>query len=118
MSHINSSAFSDDGKISTRARRGFGGNSDLDYSVEQPPVRIQNRGDLGDGMGLSTQVEISDRGSRRHAHHHNEERIDEVENESGRTSPQGTIGEDHEYKSEYIESNVIHRLKKSKAGEN
>jgi hypothetical protein len=72
---------------------------------------MQNRGDMGDGMGLSTMVEISDRGSRRHAHHHNEERIDEVEDESGRTSPPGTIGEAHEYMSENIESNVIHKIK-------
>jgi len=114
--NMNSSAFSDDGKFSTRARRNFGA-SDLDYAVDQP-VRQQNRGEFGDGMGLSTQVEISDRGSRRHAHQHNEERIDEVENESGRTSPQGSIGEVHEYMSENIESNVVHRLKKNKAGGN
>ena len=57
-------------------------------------------------MGLSTQVEISDRGSRRHPHHPNE-RIDEVDDESQRTSPKGTIGEVHTYMSEYIESKVV-----------
>ena len=67
-------------------------------------------------MGLSTMVEISDRGSRRHAHHHNEERIDEVDDESGRTSPPGTIGEAHEYMSENIESNVMPRIKSKGAG--
>ena len=108
---MNSSALSDDGKFSTRALRGFG-TSDLDYPVNaENQIRMQNRGDMGDGMGLSTMVEISDRGSRRHAHHHNEERIDEVEDESGRTSPPGTIGEAHEYMSENIESNVIHKIK-------
>ena len=63
-------------------------------------------------MGLSTHVETSDRGSRRHARATNEERIDgidEVEDESGRTSPQGTIGEVHDYMSEHITSNLINR---------
>ena len=58
---MNSSAFSDDGKFSTRARVGFGA-SDLDDGVQEVPVTM-----LLDGMGLSTRVEISDRGSRRHA---------------------------------------------------
>jgi hypothetical protein len=106
--NMNSSAFSDDGQFSTRARRNFG-TSDLEYN---PPIRVGGRGEI-DGMGLSTQVEISDRGSRRHAHHHNEERIDEVDDESGRTSPPGTIGEAHEYMSENIESKVK-RHKKNK----
>jgi len=107
--NMNSSAFSDDGKFSTRARRGLGA-SDLDYPVVgDQPLRIM-RGD-GDGMGLSTHVETSDRGSRRKGRARNEERIDEVDDESGRTSPQGTIGEVHEYMSENIESNVVHRLK-------
>jgi hypothetical protein len=48
---MNSSAFSDDGKFSTRARRNFG-TSDLDYPVEQTRG-IVTRGEL-DGMGLST----------------------------------------------------------------
>lgn len=98
---MNSSAFSDDGKFSTRARVGFGA-SDLDDGVHEGlPVTM-----LLDGMGLSTRVEISDRGSRRHARPNEEERIDEVDNESGHTSPQGTIGEVHEYMSENIESNM------------
>jgi hypothetical protein len=110
---MNSSALSDDGKFSTRALRGFG-TSDLDYPINADhQIRMERRGDVGDGMGLSTMVEISDRGSRRHAHHHNEERIDEVEDESGRTSPPGTIGEAHEYMSENIESNVMPRIKKA-----
>jgi len=108
---MNSSALSDDGKFSTRALRGFG-TSELDYPVVLDPLhRIQNRHDT-DGMGLSTHVETSDKGSRRNFHHHNEERIDEVEEEgSGRTSPPGTIGEAHEYMSENIESHVGHRIK-------
>ena len=112
---MNSSAFSDDGKFSTRARRGFG-HSDLDDPVAADihPVRVY-RGD-GDGMGLSTQVETSDRGSRRNAKARNQERIEEVDDESGRTSPQGTIGEVHEYMSENIESNVVHRLKNQGKG--
>jgi hypothetical protein len=44
------------------------------------------RGD-GDGMGLSTQVETIDRGSRKRGRTRNEERIVEVDDESGRTSP-------------------------------
>ena len=111
--NMNSSALSDDGKFSTRALRGFG-QSDLDYPVQMDqPIRIIR--DMTDGMGLSTQVEISDGGSRRHTQHRNEERIDEVddEGESGRTSPPGTIGEAHEYMSENIESNVVRRLKKA-----
>ena len=46
--------------------------------------------------------------------HYNEERIDEVSSVkegSGRTSPPGTIGEAHEYMSENIESNIVHRVK-------
>jgi hypothetical protein len=77
------------------------------------------RDDRGDGMGLSTHVETSDKGSRRgNFHYRNEERIDEVEEEgSGRTSPPGTIGEGeaHEYMSENIESKIVHRIK-SKTG--
>ena len=91
------------------------GASDLDYPVVgEQPLRII-RGD-GDGMGLSTHVETSDRGSRKRGRARNEERIDEVDDESGRTSPQGTIGEVHEYMSENIESNVVHRLKNQKKG--
>ena len=64
---MNSSALSDDGKFSTRALRGFG-TSDLEYNynVEQP-LRMQSRGGEMDTMGLSTQVEISERGSKRNA---------------------------------------------------
>ena len=66
-------------------------------------------------MGLSTHVEISDKGSRRLRNHRNEERIDEVEEEgSGRTSPPGTIGEVHEYMSENIESNAVGKMMKKK----
>jgi len=104
------SAFSDDEHFSTRARRGLGA-SESDYPVNhEPQPRMHGRGD-GDGMGLSTQVETSDRGSRRHARATNEERIDEVDDESGRTSPQGTIGEVHDYMSEHITSNLVHRQK-------
>lgn len=105
------SAFSDDEHFSTRARRGLGA-SDTDYHViQEQPAQRMNRGD-GDGMGLSTHVETSDRGSRRHARATNDERIDgidEVDDESGRTSPQGTIGEVHDYMSEHITSNLINR---------
>jgi hypothetical protein len=108
---MNSSALSDDGKFSTRALRGFGPTSDLDYqyNVEQP-----HRGQT-DVMGLSTQVEISERGSRRNARQANDEEMirEEIEDdESGRTGLAGTIGEAHDCVSENIESNVIHRLKK------
>lgn len=50
--------------------------------------------------------------------------IEEVEDdESGRTGPPGTIGERtigeqaHEYMSENIESNVIHRIKKAQGNQ-
>ena len=79
---MNSSALSDgDGKFSTRALRGFG-TSDLDinYTQLQDPLHRLAQDRLGDG-GLSTHVETSDKGSRRNFHHHNEERIDEVEEE-------------------------------------
>jgi hypothetical protein len=118
MSQLNSSALSDDGKFSTRALRGFG-TSDLDFPVAREDDRPMNRRADLDGMGLSTHVETSDKGSRRNMHHHNEERIDEVEEEgSGRTSPPGTIGEAHEYMSENIESNIVHRIKQSKGTRN
>ena len=117
-----SSALSDDG--TTRAIRGFS-TSDFDY-VEQLP-RIVNRqgGEQVDGAGLSTQVEVSDHGSRgRQAVAQNAEMIEEVEDdESGRTGPPGTIGERtigeqaHEYMSENIESNVIHRIKKAQGNQ-
>jgi len=83
MSHINSSALSDDGKFSTRAIRHFP-NTELDMG---PNFEHQPRIHTADGMGLSTHVENSDKGSRRYPLTHNEERIDEVEEEgSGRTS--------------------------------
>jgi hypothetical protein len=105
MSHINSSALSDDGKFSTRAIRHFPTNDDIGHTYDPQP-RL-------DGMGLSTYVETSDKGSRRNQQTHNEERIDEVEEEgSGRTSPPGTIGEVHEYMSENIESHVVNRIMK------
>ena len=66
-----------------------------------------------DGTGISTHVENSDKGSRR-AYHHQEERIDEVEEEgSGRTSPPGTIGEAHDYMSENIKSKNEHRIRQN-----
>jgi len=65
-------------------------------------------------MGLSTHVETSDRGSRINARHQDEERIVEESNETGRSSPPGTIGEQHEYMSENIESNVHTKIKNLK----
>ena len=109
---MNSSALSDgnDEKFSTRALRGFGHTSEHDYENARMQRQIEN----ADGMGLSTHVETSDKGSRKFMYH-NEERIDEVEEEgSGRTSPPGTIGEAHEYMSENIESHVVHKIIKNK----
>ena len=120
MSSINnmnqvSSALSDDG--TTRALRGFN-TSDFDNTDHMPQVRRYQYGEI-DGAGLSTQVEVSDKGSRRMGYHHNNEMIEEVEDdESGRTGPPGTIGNrtigdhGHDYMSENIESNVITRIKK------
>jgi hypothetical protein len=121
MSSINnmnqniSSALSDDG--TTRALRGFN-TSDFDGADHMPPVRRYQGGEV-DGAGLSTQVEVSDKGSRRMGYHHNNEMIEEVEDdESGRTGPPGTIGNrtigdhGHDYMSENIESNVITKIKK------
>lgn len=111
FNNLNSSALSDDGKLSTRALRGFG-TSDFDYIAEREAPKARGGND-GDVMGLSTQVEISDRGSRRNAARREDEMIEEVDDdESGRTGPPGTIGErtigeHHEYMSENIESNVI-----------
>lgn len=113
---MNSSALSDDGKFSTRALRNVG-NSELEFNAPEPGNRnIRQLDDRGDGMGLSTHVETSDKGSRRGTfNYRNEERIDEVEEEgSGRTSPPGTIGEVHEYMSENIESNIVHKIKNLK----
>ena len=114
MSHIHSSALSDDGKFSTRALRGYG-PSDLEYPAAEP-IRLRPDGD--GGTGLSTHVEYSDKGSRKQTHHHHDERIVEVEEEgSGRSTPPGTIGEQHEYMSENIESHVVHKIKNNlKAG--
>lgn len=113
--NMNSSALSDDGKFSTRALKGFGPTSDLEgeaYNVDIPTR-------MPDAMGLSTQVEISDRGSRRARHANDDEMIEEVEqdDESGRTGPAGTIGEPHDCVSENIESNIVHRLKKGGANQ-
>ena len=47
---MNSSALSDDGKFSTRALRGFGPTSDLEYTYN---VEHAHRGQT-DMMGLST----------------------------------------------------------------
>jgi hypothetical protein len=83
------------------------------------PRMVRNPGDNVDGAGLSTQVEVSDKGSRRVGYNQNQEMIEEVEDdESGRTGPPGTIGnrtigdQAHEYMSENIESNVINKIKK------
>lgn len=110
-----SSALSDDG--TTRALRGFN-TSDFDGTDNVPQVRRYQMGEI-DGAGLSTQVEVSDKGSRRMGYQHNNEMIEEVEDdESGRTGPPGTIGnrtigdQHHDYMSENIESNVITRIKK------
>ena len=72
----------------------------------------EEHGRFDDRTGLSTHVEISDRGNqfiRRGSRRSDDdgERIPEVSNEDGRSSPPGTIGEHHEYMSENIESNVI-----------
>ena len=49
----------------------------------------------GDGMGLSTQVEISDHGSRRMPNDAGMHPVNEEDDdESGRTGPAGTIGGD------------------------
>lgn len=109
--NMNSSALSDDGKFSTRALKGFGPVSELaddGYNVEMPPRQQQE--------GLSTQVEISDRGSRRNGRAPGPDGMNPVpeidDDESGRTGPAGTIGEAHDCVSENIESNVMHRIKK------
>jgi len=62
MSHINSSALSDDGKFSTRAIRHFPTNDLDNVPTYEQPQRFQGH---TDGMGLSTHVETSDKGSRR-----------------------------------------------------
>ena len=116
MSHLNmSSALSDDGKFSTRALKGFGAQDD--YQMNDQIQRNQNnRGDIGDvAIGFSTHVEISDKGSRRFAHpQYDEGVIEEEKDENSVNSPPGTIGEVHDYMSENIESNQLHRLKKNK----
>ena len=97
MSQMNFSALSDeDLQISTKAHhRGF--VTELDENKYHE---------------LSTHVENSDKGSRRNQYHHNEERIDEVEEEgSGRTSPPGTIGDPHEYMSENIKTHPVNKIK-------
>ena len=43
-----------------------------------------------------------------------QEQIEEENDENSVNSPPGTIGEVHDYMSENIESNQLHRLKKSK----
>ena len=113
--HINSSALSDDVKFSTKALKGYTTQDDYQDNLG----RIVGEGEaIENTMGLSTKVEASDKGSRRFVHNPNEEVISEVQDEyersSRRTSPPGTIGEAHEYMSENIESNVVHKLKKLK----
>jgi hypothetical protein len=104
MSHINSGALSDDGKFSTRALRHYA------EQENEPAVENHVRFNRGND-GLSTYVETSDKGSRRHLFNQNEERIDEVEEDgSDRTSPPGTIGEVHDYMSENIKSNVVNKI--------
>ena len=100
MSHINSSALSDDGKFSTKALRQFA-TQDIEYEAVNK---------LGPD---STHVEFSDKGSRKYPFHHYDERIVEEDEEgSGRTSPPGTIGEVHEYMSENIET--VNKIAKKK----
>ena len=65
-------------------------------------------------MGLSTHVETSDRGHQNAIVTDQQRAIEEVSNETGRSSPPGTIGEQHEYMSENIESNAIHKIKNHK----
>ena len=82
----------------------------------EPNTGMQDPGRFDDRTGFSTHVEISDRGSRRHARRLDEERIDEESNEgqSGRSSPPGTIGEQHDIMSENIETNAILKKKGKK----
>jgi len=47
-----------------------------------------------------------------------DERVIEEENDEKSVSPPGTIGEVHDYMSENIESNQLHRLKRNKIGGN
>lgn len=105
---MNYSAFSDDGKFSTKALRQFA-TQDIEYEgVNRRAPEIPD----GD-MRLSTHVEFSDKGSRKYPFHHNEERIVEEDEEgSGRTSPPGTIGEVHEYMSENIGPIGVNKIDK------
>ena len=95
---MNQSAESDNDQFSTRALR------DMEFHAPEGQMRFEER------MGLSTHVETSDRGHH-NPRHRDEERIEEESNETGRSSPPGTIGEQHEYMSENIESNAIHKIK-------
>lgn len=97
-------AQSDNDQFSNKAHR------DIEFPHQQPEGRFDDR------MGLSTHVETSDRGSRRNARHQDEERIVEESNETGRSSPPGTIGEQHEYMSENIESNPHVKINKKGYG--
>lgn len=98
---MNQSAESDNDQFSTRALR------DMEFHAPEGQMRFEER------MGLSTHVETSDRGHH-NPRHRDEERIEEESNETGRSSPPGTIGEQHEYMSENIESNAIHKIKNHK----
>ena len=86
--------------------------------MNDQPLHVRNRGDIGDvAIGFSTHVEISDKGSRRFAHRLNDDGVIEEENdENSVNSPPGTIGEVHDYMSENIESNQLHRFKKAVVG--
>ena len=102
----NSAALSDDGKFSTRALKGYGPTSDLEENID---VGIHQRQE-----GLSTHVEMSDHGSRRHDRARGVEEIGEVlEDDEGskNTGPAGTIGEPFDSKSENIESKAVHRMR-------
>ena len=96
---MNQSAQSDN-EYSTRALRG-----EFDPNL----LNIDHQR-FDDRTGLSTHVETSDHGNRRLASlDEDERRIPEASNETGRSSPPGTIGEHHEYMSENIESNVLNK---------
>lgn len=97
--NMNQSALSGGDDFSTRALRG-----EID-----PHFGAVDHDRFEDRAGLSTHVETSDRGGRRHQGRGEQQRIDEESNETGRSSPAGTIGEQHEYMSENIESNVLNK---------
>lgn len=80
----------------------------MEFHAPEGQMRFEER------MGLSTHVETSDRGHQNAIVTDQQRAIEEVSNETGRSSPPGTIGEQHEYMSENIESNAIHKIKNHK----